>query len=142
MKLGEKGTELIQSFEKLRLTAYPDTGGVWTIGWGHTGPEVREGLTWSKQFADETFIADSEKAVAEVTSCLNGLGVLQQQFDALVSFEFNTGGLRHSTLLKKLLAGDLIGAATEFPRWNKDNGKVLAGLTRRRLAEQALFTSF
>jgi GH24 family phage-related lysozyme (muramidase) len=61
------------------------------------------------------------------------------QFDALVSFDYNTGALGKSTLLKKLNAGDFEGAALEFHRWNKGGGKVLAGLTRRRASEALLF---
>ncbi|MCY1305462.1 Lysozyme RrrD [compost metagenome] len=67
----------------------------------------------------------------------------QGQFDALASFVFNlgSGNLQCSTLLRKLNAKDYAGAADEFPRWNKAGGKVLAGLTRRRAAERALFLS-
>jgi lysozyme len=67
----------------------------------------------------------------------------QEQYDALVSFVFNVGGsaFRRSTLLRKLNAYDYVGAADEFPRWNKQKGKVLRGLTNRRMYERAKFLS-
>ena len=80
-----------------------------------------------------------EKAVNKVLEC----SVTQNQFDALVSFAYNlgAGALRNSTLLKRLHAGDVKGAADEFPKWNKAAGKVLEGLTRRRMMERQLFLS-
>lgn len=140
MNIGPIGLALIKEFETLRLAAYNDGGGVWTIGWGHT-KGVKPGDVCTRAQADAWLVDDAQGAVAEVNLCLGGLTVNQQQFDALVSFEFNTGGLAGSTLLKKLRVGDVLGAAREFPRWDKDNGKELKGLTRRRLREQALFTS-
>lgn len=146
--LGEKGKALIQGFEQCRLTAYKDGGGVWTIGWGHTGPDVHEGLTWTQEEADMWFGADCAAAIAGVNSLVKA-PVTQNQFDALVSFAFNVGldidldtkaeGLGDSTLLRKLNAGDAAGAADEFLKWNHDNGKVVDGLTRRRVAERSLF---
>lgn len=148
MKLGDAGRSLIQSFESCRLKAYRDGGGVWTVGWGHTGPEVREGLTISQERADWLFEQDIAQFERDVNSLVK-VSLTQNQFDALVSFAYNCGsdidadtiaeGLGDSALLRKLNAGDYAGAAAEFPRWNKDNGKVVAGLTRRREAEKALF---
>ena len=148
MKLGAKGRALIQSFESCRLTAYRDGGGVWTIGWGHTGPLVAEGLTWPQALADAMFehdVANFEKGVTDLVK----VPVTQNQFDALVSFAYNVGldidadtlaeGLGDSRLLRFVNAGRFAEAAQEFPKWNKDNGKVVKGLTRRRAAERALF---
>ena len=148
MNLGTSGKALIQSFEQCRLHAYLDGGGVLTIGWGHTGTDVYDGQTISQEEADALFVAD----VAEAEDGVNRLVTVpltQNQFDALVSFAFNVGtdidedtkaeGLGDSTLLRKLNSSDYIGAADEFMKWNKDNGVVVKGLTRRRRAERDLF---
>lgn len=147
MKLSERGEALIKEFESCRLKAYQDGGAVWTIGWGHTNG-VKEGDTITQAEADSLF--DTEiKIYEDGVNDLVEIPLTQNEFDALVSFAYNVGldidtdntaeGLGDSTLLRKLNAGDLEGAANEFPKWSKDNGKVIAGLTRRRLAEQALF---
>lgn len=153
MNISPKGLELIKSFESCQLTAYPDpaTGGApWTIGWGHTGPEVHPGLVWTQEQADQ-ILADDLNKIEQAVSTLIKVAVSQNQFDALVSFAFNTGtdidadtiaeGLGDSTLLNKLNAGDFQGAADEFPKWDRGGGHVLRGLVRRRAAERALFLS-
>lgn len=150
MKLGARGRALIQSFESCELTAYRDGGGVLTIGWGHTGPDVHEGRTITQERADELFEVDIARFEQGVTGLLT-VAVTQNQFDALVSFAYNVGldidedtkaeGLGDSTLLRKLNAGDAAGAAAEFSKWCKDNGKIIAGLVRRRKAEAGLFLS-
>ena len=150
MKCGQRGRALIQSFEQCRLKAYLDGGGVWTIGWGHTGPDVYEGLEITQEQADAWFeddIGETEQGVERLVL----VPVTQNQFDALCSFAYNVGldidkdtlaeGLGDSTLLRKLNAGDYAGAHAEFKKWNKDNGKVVRGLTRRRTAEAKLFIS-
>lgn len=142
MKLGAKGEALIKSYEKLRLTAYQDLGGVWTIGWGHTGPGVGEGTTCTVEQAQVWFWNDTSHAVnatnSHVTTALN-----QNQFDALVSFTYNVGvgAEERSTLLRLVNTNDMVDAAAEFARWNKVNGKVSEGLTARRAAERDLFVS-
>lgn len=144
MRVSDAGIALIKSFEGLELEAYPDpaTGGEpWTIGYGHTG-EVTPGMVITEAEADELLLQD----VAQFEMCVNGalqVPVTQGQFDALVSFAFNLGcrNLRNSTLLAKLNAGDNVGAAAEFVRWNRAAGKVMAGLTRRREAERDLFNA-
>lgn len=138
--LGTAGEALIKGFEQLRLTGYPDQGGIPTAGWGHTGPDVAIGTTYSQAQADAWFAADTHSAVA-IVDIKAPQGTTQNQFDALVSFTFNTGegAFLHSTLLQRLLAGDLQGAADQFPLWNHVGGVVSAGLTRRRAAERALF---
>lgn len=140
-KTGKKGIELIKSFEGCRLAAYKCPAGVLTIGYGHTSG-VKSGQKITQAQAEtllKTDLAKYENAVNEcVTAMLN-----QNQFDALVSFAYNcgAGALKSSTLLKKLNAGDYSGAAAEFVKWNKASGKVLAGLTKRRTAERALFNT-
>jgi lysozyme len=140
MNTSQTGIDLIKSFEKCRLQSYQDSGGVWTIGWGTTGPDVVEGLDWTQLTADQRFadsLIDFENCVGEVVLVyLN-----QDQFDALVCFVYNVGceAFRESTLLRLLNEGNFEGAAQQFPKWDHVEGKESAGLLRRRLAEQALF---
>ena len=140
MQLGDKGTELIQRFEKLEYTSYPDQGGVWTIGWGHTGPDVTAGLTCTGDQADAWFRQDTAKAVRAVLSSVD-VAICQNQFDALVAFTYNVGvgAEAHSTLVKYVNANRFDLAALEFLKWNHVNGQVSNGLTRRRQAEHDLF---
>jgi lysozyme len=143
-KIGSDGLALIKGFEGCELTAYPDpgTGGdPWTIGWGATGPGIREGVTWTQAQADARLEQDLAKYAAEVADAVGDAPTSQQQFDALVSFHYNTGAIRRATLTKLHKAGDYAGAAKEFARWNRAGGRVLAGLTRRRAAEAALYRS-
>jgi GH24 family phage-related lysozyme (muramidase) len=146
-------TKLIQQFEgcaKKRadgsFEAYPDpgTGGdPWTIGWGSTGADIKKGVVWTQAQCDERFAEHVGQFGAKVASAIGGAPTTQHQFDAMVSFAYNVGvgNLQSSTLLKKHKAGDYAGAAAEFAKWNKAAGKVLAGLTRRRAAEAALYAS-
>lgn len=144
MKLSKNGVEVAHYFESCKLVAYPDPGSKdgkpWTIGWGHTGPEVCKGLVWTHEQADAAFLVDVAKFERAVTQLVRVL-MLQGQFDALVLFAYNVGrkALETSTLLRKLNAGDYDGAALEFRRWNKNDGKLMRGLTRRRVAEECLF---
>ena len=151
MKTSSNGIAVMHFYEQCRLIAYPDpaTGGKpWTIGWGHTGSDVYPGLVWTQTQADAVFIKDLERFEKEVNSLLK-IPVNQGQFDALVCFAYNVGsdidldniaeGLGDSTLLRLLNQGECGKAAGQFPLWNKANGKVMRGLTRRRYSEQALF---
>ena len=146
MQTSDKGISLIKQFEGCKLTAYQDSVGVWTIGYGWTQPvdgkPIRAGMTIKQETAErllKTGLVSYESDVSRLVK----VGVTQGQFDALMSFTYNLGArsLSTSTLLRKLNAGDYAGAADEFLRWNKAGGKVLNGLTRRREAERALFLS-
>ncbi|ENQ1070488.1 lysozyme [Enterobacter bugandensis] len=146
MQTSEKGIALIKQFEGCKLTAYQDSVGVWTIGYGWTQPvdgkPIRAGMTIKQETAErllKTGLVSYESDVSRLVK----VGLTQGQFDALVSFTYNLGArsLSTSTLLRKLNAGDYAGAADEFLRWNKAGGKILNGLTRRREAERALFLS-
>ncbi|HIC8803578.1 TPA: lysozyme [Enterobacter asburiae] len=146
MQTSEKGIALIKQFEGCKLTAYQDSVGVWTIGYGWTQPvdgkPIRAGMTIKQETAErllKTGLVSYESDVSRLVK----VGLTQGQFDALVSFTYNLGArsLSTSTLLRKLNASDYAGAADEFLRWNKAGGKVLNGLTRRREAERALFLS-
>ncbi|WP_100246789.1 lysozyme [Enterobacter kobei] len=146
MQTSDKGIALIKEFEGCKLTAYQDSVGVWTIGYGWTKPvdgkPIRAGMTIKQETAErllKTGLVSYENDVSRLVK----VDLTQGQFDALVSFTYNLGArsLSTSTLLRKLNAGDYAGAADEFLRWNKAGGKVLNGLTRRREAERALFLS-
>lgn len=146
MQTSEKGIALIKEFEGCRLTAYQDSVGVWTIGYGWTHPvdgkPIRAGMTIKQETADRLLKTGLVSYECDVSRLVKA-GLTQGQFDALVSFTYNLGArsLSTSTLLRKLNSGDYAGAADEFLRWNKAGGKVLNGLSRRREAERALFLS-
>ena len=143
------GVALIKRFEGCaqlradgRYEAYPDpgTGGApWTIGWGATGPGIGPGAIWTKAQCDVRLDSDLTRYAAEVADALGPAPTTQNQFDALVSFHYNTGAVARATLTRKHIAGDHAGAADEFARWNRAGGRVLTGLVRRREAEQALY---
>lgn len=141
-KISQNGIDLIKSFEGMKLKAYPDpaTGGdPWTIGVGHTGPDVHPGLVITEAQADELLRKDLQRFVDAV----NRLCPIttQGQFDALVSFCFNVGdgNLKTSTLRRLHNEGAYDAAAMQFARWSRANGKVMKGLTRRRAAEASLY---
>lgn len=142
MKISQKGIDLIKSFEGLELKAYKDSVGVLTVGWGSTGSHVIAGMTITKEQAEQLLKKDLERFEKGVSDLVK-VKLNQNQFDALVSFSFNLGlsNLKSSTLLRKLNASDYSGASKEFERWNRASGKVLNGLTRRRIAERDLFLS-
>ncbi|MDX3740344.1 lysozyme [Pseudomonas sp.] len=139
MRTSQRGLSLIKSFEGLRLQAYQDAVGVWTIGYGTTRG-VNAGMKISKEQAERMLLNDVQRFEPEVERLVN-VSLSQNQWDALISFTYNLGSanLESSTLLRKLNAGNYTGAADQFPRWNKAGGRVLPGLVRRRAAEQALF---
>lgn len=145
-RVGKRGIELMHSFEGCRLEAYPDPGSrdgnPWTIGWGSTGPGIARGVKWTQAEADARFERDlNEEYAAGVAKLLGDAPTTQNQFDALVSLAYNIGltALRGSTVLRKHKAGDYLGAARAFLMWNKNDGQVMRGLTRRRLAEADLY---
>ena len=142
MTYSQTGLELTESFEGCRLSAYQDPRGIWTIGYGHTGPEVVSGLTWTLEQCQTALTKDILRAVS-VVNRLVVVSLPQAQFDALVDFTFNdgSGNFENSTLLKLVNAGDTSGADLEFGKWVKSGGVVLSGLVRRRQAEAALFTT-
>lgn len=140
MKVSNSGLELIKSFEGCRYKAYQDVGGVWTIGYGHTGPKVFEGLLINEEIATELLKADIARFEAGVTQAVR-VDLTQGQFDALVSFAFNVGmgAFTLSTMNQLLNQGKYKDAADQLLRWNKVKGKVVRGLTERRLTERLLF---
>jgi len=142
MILSPNGVKLIQSFESLRLLSYQDEKGVWTNGWGHTGPDVTPAQTIDQNQAFVWFAKDvawAERAVGD----LSKVPLNQNEFDALVSLVFNIGRSRlaKSKLLSKLNAGDRNGAAAEFLTFRLVDGQPSDGLYKRRWQEAKLFTS-
>lgn len=141
---GQHGLDLIKSFEGLRLTTYKDIVGIATIGYGHVENPLPPGgsRTITQQQAGTILQEDLQRFERALNAMLQ-VDVTQNQFDALISFSFNLGSrnLQDSTLLKKLHAGDVAGAANEFLKWNRAGGKAVDGLTRRREAERQLFLS-
>ncbi|CAH5338753.1 lysozyme [Serratia marcescens] len=146
MKISDDGMALIKRFEGLRLQAYQDSVGVWTIGYGWTQPvagrKIGAGMAIDATTAERLLvcgIAQFEQGVERRVT----VPITQGQFDALVSFAYNLGlrALENSTLLRRLNAGDRQGAADEFGRWVNAGGVRLDGLVARRAAERALFLS-
>ena len=139
MKTSDVGIELIKKYEGCILKSYKCPSGVWTIGYGHTNG-VKSGMQITKTQALDYLKQDLSTFEKAVTNYVK-VPLNQNQFDALVSFSFNCGSdaLKTSTLLKKLNSCDYNGAANEFLKWNKSNGKVLNGLVKRREEEKELF---
>lgn len=140
MQLDTAGWNLIKSFEDCRLTAYQDSGGVWSIGWGHTGPGVVEGLTWTQKMADDMLTQDVQGAVDEVNRCVT-VPLTQDEFDAMVDFTYNVGdgAFENSTMLRLLNGGEYDLAADQFERWDHVHGVAISGLLRRRIADRDEF---
>jgi lysozyme len=139
MTYSKTGIQLTERFEGCWLAAYPDTGGVWTIGYGHTHG-VHAGMTCTPEQA-EAWLREDIQAAADAVNRLVKISLKQSEFDALVDFVFNlgAGAFARSTMLKDINAGNLAAAALQFPLWDRDAGRVLAGLLHRRLAEEAEF---
>lgn len=138
----DKTKQLIMEFEGCRLEAYKDATGIWTIGFGHT-TDVAEGLCITQDRAMELLEEDLHRIDASLSEIEWRHPVTQNMYDAIVSFCFNlgTGAFKGSTLYRYMQKGKYLSAADEFLKWNHAGGKVLSGLTRRRVAERVLFLS-
>ena len=137
---GVRDVELIKEAEGLRLEAYlPTPNDVWTIGYGHT-KTAKPGMKITHAGAEALLLHDLAWVETAIDTYVQ-VPLNQNQYDALASFIYNVGAtaFRKSTLLRLLNAGDYDGAADQFPRWNKQKGKVLNGLTNRRQKEKTLF---
>ncbi len=143
MRINQAGLNLIKAFEGLELEAYRDAVGIWTIGYGHTG-DVQEGMVITRAQAEDLLKKDLARFEQAVGNMIR-TQVNENEFSALVSLAYNIGAaaLAGSTTIRRLNAGDYIGAADAIEWWNKArvNGQlvVLPGLARRRAAEKALF---
>jgi lysozyme len=138
----ECGVNLIKQFEGCKLKAYHDQGGVLTVGYGHTGVDVYEGMTITQEQADALLEQDL-KATQNAIDRLVNVPLTNNQNGALLSFVYNIGqgNFKKSTLLKRLNAGQFEMAAAQFPAWDKVNGLTNTGLLRRRIAEKELFNN-
>lgn len=154
MYISDNGIDFIKSFEGLKLAAYKDGGGVWTIGYGTThypsGYKVAEGDEITQEQADTYLMHDVLKAIQVVNKIKWQQLLTQNQYDALVSFQYNTGNLIGSTLCKKAIINpndetiykynpEHLVDSCEFLRWVRDNGKIIEGLIHRRKAEADLY---
>ena len=153
MQLSTRGIALIKNFEGLRLLAYRDSAGVWTIGYGstryHDGKAVKPGDKLANQEQADALLANTLSQYTDAVNELVQVPLAQNQFDALVSFTYNegTGALKQSTLLHKLNNNDYSGAADQFLVWDKitdprSGEKIVSStLADRRSRERALFLS-
>lgn len=134
------GLAILKSCEGLALKAYLCPAKVWTIGYGHTGPEVKAGQIISELEAERLLRADLARFERAVESAVT-VPLTDNQFAACVSLAFNigAGAFAKSGLVRLLNAKDYTGAAEQFRRWTKGGGQVLPGLTARRDTERALF---
>lgn len=148
MQVSDAGYNLIKKWEALKLTAYKDGGGVWTIGWGATtyesGAAVKAGDKITVARAVQLLNFHAGNAAAAVNSNIK-IALAQNQFDALVDFVYNLGaGALAKSDLRVLIntnPDDFDGIAKQFRRWVYDDGKVVQGLVNRRESEIALYTS-
>jgi lysozyme len=153
MKLSNNGIKLIKSFEGLKLNAYQDVAGVWTIGYGSTryqdGRTIKHGDKLTDEAQANTLFMNTLSKYVEAVNKGAKVALSQNQFDALVSFIYNvgTGAVTSSTLFKMLNTGNYQNAADQFLLWNKitdpQTGKKVPckTLSLRRAQERALFLS-
>jgi GH24 family phage-related lysozyme (muramidase) len=142
MPLTPEGWTLLKNWEGCRLRAYTDPasgGAPWTIGYGHTGAEVVQGLTITQKQAETWLKQDVAEAAGAMDRLLSGVTLTSRQRDALISFCLNVGAgaIERSTLRKRLLAGECpaLVITQELPRWHKGPNGPVEGLKRRRAAE-------
>ena len=147
MKTNEAGLSLIKSFEGLRLKAYKCPAGVWTIGYGHTGKDVKPGMTITREEAEALLKKDIELFEIGVEKVIDeNITLTSNQFSALVSFSFNVGleNFKKSTLLKLINKGnqnELEAIHSQFKRWVWAGSQILPGLVKRREAEFDLYST-
>lgn len=148
--LGQAGTAIIKKWEGCAralqdgtFAAYADPGSAdghpWTIGWGSTGMDVKKGTIWTQAQCDARFDLDVQRYVREVATFLDDAPTTPNQFDSLVSFHYNTGAIRTSTLGKLHKERRFTAAEAEFARWIYNDGKPMNGLRWRRAEEAKLY---
>lgn len=146
MQISDRGMKLIMKYEGLRLDAYRDPGdptGPWTIGYGHTGPDVKPRTKWTKEKAAAILAWDLDHVARFLRKSLANATTTQNQFDALASFTYNlgSGAFHASTLRRRHVEGATKEAANEFNRWVYNQKRVMPGLVKRRAAERKLYLS-
>jgi lysozyme len=142
MSYSKTGLALTESFEGCRLVGYRDIKGIPTAGYGHTGPDVVVGKTYTQEQVEQ-WLADDINWANNVVNSMVQISLTQPEHDALVDFVYNvgSGNFHGSTLLKLLNAGEIALAAEQFDQWDRSAGVVVAGLLRRRQAETAEFNT-
>ena len=142
MKTSDNGRAFIEAFEGKFLHAYNDGTGVLTIGYGHTTvagpPKVGTGMVITNDQCDQILASDLDGVERDVEKLIH-VDLSQPQFDALVSFHFNTGALGRGTVDNKINTGDIDGAMSTLLMYDHAGGRQMAGLTRRRKAERLMF---
>jgi len=142
MKTSDDGRAFIEAFEGKYLHTYDDGTGVLTIGYGHTSmagpPKVFSGQVITEAQCDAILATDLAAVETNVERCIK-VPMTQSQFDALVSFDFNTGSLSKSSIDDKINAGNSIAAMSTLLQYDHAGGKQMDGLTRRRQAEKLMF---
>ncbi|WP_404480050.1 lysozyme [Novosphingobium sp. BL-52-GroH] len=148
--LGAAGAKIIKKWEgcarKLpdgRFAAYPDPGSAdgkpWTSGWGSTGADVKKGVVWTQAQCDARFDAEIVTYVKQVAAFIGETPTTQNQFDALVSFHYNTGAIGKSSLGRLHKAGQYAEAQAQFGKWIYNDRKPMDGLKSRRAEEARLY---
>lgn len=134
--------ELVEQFEGFKSEAYQDIGGVWTCGYGSTGPDITKG-TCMTQVEAQGRLSTTLQSIWNQIEQKTSTALSQEQMIALCDFGYNLGenALFKSTLWKYLQEGEIEQAAQEFPKWSHVNGKVIPGLLKRRIKEQEIFLS-
>lgn len=146
MRINQKGLDLLKKWEGLRTKAYRDTGGIWTIGYGHTAaagsPTPTEGMVISEEEAEEILARDLAQYEDAVESAVK-VSLTENQFSALVVFCYNIGigAFKKSTLVRRLNKRDYDAVPEQLMRWTKVNGKTSQGLINRRSAEVGLWST-
>lgn len=140
-RINDVGLAKLKGFEGMKLAAYRDGGGVWTIAYGHTGKDVHEGLEITPGEAERLLMADLCFFEAGVDAVTRDVPTKDCEFAAMVCLAFNVGleRFKSSTVLKKHRLANRMGAANAFLLWKYDNGKIVAGLLRRREAERLMY---
>ena len=144
MNINAAGLEIIKRNEGCELTAYRDVVGVWTIGYGDTGPDVHRGLTITQEEAEQRLVDRLTREFEPgVLAAIGGAPTTDNQFSAMVSLAYNigVGAFAGSTVARKHTEGDHQAAAEAFALWNKSGGRVLCGLVRRREEEADLYSA-
>lgn len=150
MRLSAAGLALIRKWEGCArrrpdglVEAYPDPGSAdgrpWTIGWGSTGENIGAGTVWTQAECDARFEREVEGYVRQVAAALKGAATTQGQFDALVSFHYNTGAIGRASLTELHRQGRFAQAQREFAKWIYNDRKPMNGLKARRADEAAMY---
>lgn len=131
----------VKAHEGFRAEAYQDTGSVWTIGYGSTGPDIVKGLVWTEEQAEFRLELDLDRAQKQAQNLLKRNQISSDSLDALTDFVYNLGArsLETSHLLQCVNSGDDIGAAKAFLAWDHVAQAEIKGLLIRRLEEAAMY---